>query len=186
VRCFLAVDVKDEKVLTNIEKVQRKLEDSGSELKLVSKENLHFTLKFLGEVEEERIKDIIRVLKDVEFSKFKSTYKGMGVFPNFFRINVIWVGVDLVSEVKFKELNFILEEKLYNLGFPKDRSFVPHLTISRVKSNKNKDKLVSIIREYEDYEFGSEEVKSFVLKKSLLTPKGPIYSNLAEFPLKYE
>ena len=75
-------------------------------------------------------------------------------------------------------------EKISELGFKKERrGFSAHLTIARVRSVKNKDKLLQIIEKYRDIEFAKIKVDSIILKKSELTSKGPIYTNLCEIKL---
>jgi len=70
------------------------------------------------------------------------------------------------------------------MGFKEDRKFVPHLTVSRVKSSLNKKSLLNVLDEYKDYEFGSDMITKINFKKSTLTPEGPIYETLKEFELK--
>ncbi|MEM2339473.1 MAG: RNA 2',3'-cyclic phosphodiesterase, partial [Nitrososphaerales archaeon] len=110
------------------------------------------------------------------------TYKGIGVFPNLRHISVIWIGVDEKSKEKLYEVVKQVDELLIGFGHKDDKPFQPHITISRVRSNKNKDRLLNVIMNYQDYVFGNDILTSLKLKKSELTPKGPIYTDLYTFP----
>ncbi|MEM3442722.1 MAG: 2'-5' RNA ligase family protein, partial [Candidatus Bathyarchaeia archaeon] len=75
-----------------------------------------------------------------------------------------------------------LEPQLRRLGFkPDPKGFSPHLTIARVKSGRNKAELAKFIGEHSNYEFGVVKAECLRLKRSDLTPKGPVYSTLREF-----
>ena len=76
-----------------------------------------------------------------------------------------------------------LDEEFLKLGFKKEKSYIPHLTIARVKGAKNKEALINLIKEMENVYIGDMLVDKLVLKKSELTPVGPIYTNLKEFKL---
>ncbi|MEM4312206.1 MAG: RNA 2',3'-cyclic phosphodiesterase [Nitrososphaerales archaeon] len=183
-RSFLALDVKSPEVLFKISEIQSKFLATNADLKPVSKENLHFTLKFFGEIDSNMVERIIEKLKTLNFRKFFVTYRGLGAFPNLKRINVIWIGVNEGAEKKLKEISDRINENLLEFGFSEDKPFTPHLTILRVKSGKNIYKLAELIQNYQAYEFGSEVMVSLTFKKSELTPRGPIYTNLAEFPFQ--
>ena len=102
-------------------------------------------------------------------------------FPNNKRIKVIWVGIDEDSIIK--DLHDKLDKEFVRLGFDKDKRFSTHLTIGRMKSAKGKDKVKSTIEEFSDVEIGEMEVDHITLKKSTLTPAGPIYEDLKIFEL---
>jgi 2'-5' RNA ligase len=111
---------------------------------------------------------------------FEVEIKGLGVFPNLRRINVIWAGIRRGAN-ELRSIFHQLEPKLRDLGFQPDaKGFSPHLTIARVKTSRNKTELIKIIKELENYEFGLVKAKCLRLKKSVLTPQGPIYSVLKE------
>ncbi len=177
-RAFVAVDLGNEEIRRSIQEVQQVLERSGADLKSVEAENLHFTVQFLGEISEREVSMVSEVLESLEASPFKVSFKGMGYFPSSQRISVIWIGVDKGRE----ELVNLAEEvqtKLEALNFRPDKKFVPHLTICRVKTGRNKEKLREAADKYLDVDFGGDTVSSVKLKVSQLTPRGPIYSDLS-------
>jgi len=185
-RAFLALDVKDGSTIKHIEDIQKRLIQTGADLKLVDPNNLHFTLKFFGEINDAlaiRIKDS---LEKVKFEPLHIIYKGMGVFPSPQRISVIWVGVDKICTNDLFNIANKVEERLRGFTRIDERGFQPHLTVSRVKSGRNRDRLLALIKEHENQDFGEEIITSIKLKKSDLTPKGPIYSDVYTFPFEME
>lgn len=180
IRCFIAIDIEQKNILEKILNIQKILEKSNADLKLVEPQNIHLTLKFLGEISEEKVKKVIEAMKTLQFNSFKITLKGLGVFPSINYPRVLWIGITN----GFKESSLIylqLEDKLAKLGFSKEeRGFSPHLTIARVKSGKGKNELIKILEEFKNEDFGETIIESVKLKRSVLTSKGPIYSTLFE------
>jgi RNA 2',3'-cyclic 3'-phosphodiesterase len=181
-RAFLAVDL-DESLKEKVLEVQEKLKEADAIVKFVEKENLHFTCKFFGEISQKKADKIVEIIEEKirKFESFKIKIKGSGVFPHFGYIRVIWLGLE--DAEYFSGILKELDEEFVNLGFKKERSYTPHLTIGRVKGSKNKEELVSKIKKLEEIEVGSMEISKISLKKSELTPKGPIYTNIKEFEL---
>jgi 2'-5' RNA ligase len=175
-RAFIAVDLGSEEVRSRIREIQRALMNSGADLKPVEPENLHFTLQFLGEISELEAERISEALGGIEASPFSISFRGVGYFPGRHRISVVWVGVDAGRE-EFVGLAEQVEESLRPLNFRMDKRFVPHLTICRVKTGRNRDRLISAADGYRDADLGSDTVSTIRLKESHLTPKGPIYSD---------
>jgi len=105
--------------------------------------------------------------------------KGTGVFPKPDYMRVLWLGIEDPS--RFSALQKDLDEEFVKMGFKKERSYVPHLTIARVKGTRNKELLASKIQSLKDVEIGEMNVSKLVLKKSELTPVGPIYTDIKEF-----
>ena len=182
-RIFVAVE-SSEKVRSALSEVQDELESTGADLKLVSNEDIHMTLRFLGDISENRldfVKDAIRKSCNVE--SFQADIKGMGIFPNPGYIRVIWAGVDSGTS-ELKSLRTDLDKNLSEIDISSDdKDFTPHYTIARVKSGKAKDKLRSIVEKYSDRMWGSVGVDNIKLMKSELTPEGPIYTPLEIFEL---
>jgi 2'-5' RNA ligase len=178
-RSFIAIDPGSQ-TLDQILTFQKALVDTSADVKLVEPENIHLTLRFLGEKPLSLINRISEALKALNFSSNKVSISGVGVFPNMRRINVIWVGInkgvlDLIG------IYNQVESKLQRLGVsPDDRGFSPHITVARVRSARNKDKLVETLLFMREKEFGVFHLDSLKLKKSLLTPKGPVYTTLTE------
>lgn len=181
-RAFLAVDL-DEKLVDKIVEVQGQLEKAEAPVKFVEQENLHFTFKFFGDISKEKRDEIIGLVNEKleKYEPFELSIKKTGVFPHLGYMRVIWLGVE--DPDMFSKIQEDLDEDFVGMGFKKERSYIPHLTIGRVKGSKNKEALVSTIRELEDVEIGKMLVKKVTLKKSELTPAGPIYTDVKEFKL---
>lgn len=180
-RGFIAIDIE---AFTKIIQFENEIKNSGANVKLVEPENIHITLKFLGDTEEEHIEKIEEIMKNAvkETDSFEIQLKGAGVFPNQNYIKVMWIGIK--NGEKIGDITKKIDEKISELGFKKERrGFSAHLTIARVRSAKNKDKLMQIIEKYRDTEFANIKVNSIILKKSELTSKGPIYTNICEINL---
>jgi len=116
------------------------------------------------------------LLSTITFSQFTLTLKGVGVFPNLKSPRVIWVGTNEKGAEKLIEISNEIEKKLSSIGFVKDKKFKPHLTVFRVK-HKIGD-ISNKIKKYEQIEFGAQIVSKIKLKRSVLSPKGPEYSDL--------
>jgi 2'-5' RNA ligase len=181
-RAFLAVDL-DEKLEDEVSQVQKRIMGANAQLKFVEPENLHFTLKFLGEVSDSKVEDLKVMIEDkiVEYEPFKLYINKTGFFPHSGYIRVIWLGVE--NPEVYSQMQIDLDQEFVKLGFKKEKSYIPHLTIARVKGAKNKEALISLIKEMENVNIGDMMVDKLVLKKSELTPVGPIYYNLFEFKL---
>lgn len=170
IRCFLAIEIPEEikKKIIIIAK-----EINGEGIKPVTEENLHITLKFLGEVSPEKVERIKKRLAEFQFASFSINIKGVGVFPNEEYIRVVWVG----CESKNKELEALAEKMNSVLAreAPKEE-FTPHLTIARAKK---KLELQNFLKKHKEEMFGSFVCKSFELKQSVLQRSGPVYTTLA-------
>jgi len=180
VRCFVAVEVDDPGGLDALGSFQAGLVGSGGDLKPVERENIHLTLKFLGDVEDGLLEEVKRVVGGLSFEPFRMTLAETGAFPNLRKPRVIWAGVSEGGD----ELAAIfgeVEAGFVGLGFKREgRRFSPHITIARVRSGRNRDWLMEEVLRHRDADFGSFEVGSVKLKRSVLTPRGPVYSTLAE------
>ena len=171
-RIFIAIEINDKNVLDSISKIQSELKINAKPVKI---QNLHFTVQFLGEVSEEMVGKISDALNSIEFSSFSISFASIGVFPNPNSPRVIWIGTDDgINELE--KLAEMIRSKLSHLGFGPDKKFKPHVTIFRVK-NKIED-LSSKLEKFSSYSFGKQLVSEIKLKKSELTPNGPIYTDL--------
>jgi 2'-5' RNA ligase len=182
-RAFVAVDI-DEAVRRRLVAAQEQLAATGADLKLVEPPNIHVTMKFLGEVPEDKISAIAEALQKAVAgtAQFDVNVRGIGAFPDLHYIRVIWAGVaeghDEIINIQRK-----IDQELQPLGFRMERDFVPHLTIARVKTAKQKERLAAFVKEMSDAEFGISRAQAVELKQSALTPKGPIYSTMARVEL---
>ncbi|TRO44254.1 RNA 2',3'-cyclic phosphodiesterase [Candidatus Bathyarchaeota archaeon] len=180
IRTFLAFDIEDQTILRRIMQAQKMLVSTGADLKLVNPQNIHLTIRFLGEIPLTMIDQIYEEMKKLVFSPFQIELEGIGAFPKPAYPRVVWAGIrNGVKELKnvFEQL----EPRLRGLGFqPDNKGFSPHLTIARVRSGRNKAKLAELINDLMDYDFGTVNSGHLKLIKSDLTPRGPIYTNVKE------
>ena len=182
IRAFLAVDLDDE-LKPEINRIMKEFKQTDARIKYVELLNLHLTLKFFGDIDVQSLEILENAIAKVvsEFEPFSIKIKGCGAFPNTNRIKVIWLGID--DDTVLKELHDKLDKQFAELGIDRDKKFSTHLTIGRMRSAKNKEQVKSAIEEFEDIEIGEMEVTEISLKKSTLTPKGPIYEDLKIFEL---
>ena len=172
-RTFVAVEISKESTLSAIAKLQSDLKIKA---KPVSKENMHFTLLFLGEISDDMAPKIMESLSSVSFSPIEMKLIGVGAFPNIGSPRVVWLGVDKDAAKNLVELAVQVEEKLRPLGFRSDKPFKPHLTIFRIKDRMND--ISHELNKFRLVEIGRETISELKFKKSILTPTGPIYSDL--------
>jgi 2'-5' RNA ligase len=92
-RCFVAVDIDDDALMVTFAKAQRAIEATGADVKCVEGENIHITLKFLGEISEAKTSQVADLVKGIAFKPFTLDFKGVGVFPVMSRPSVVWAGV---------------------------------------------------------------------------------------------
>ena len=181
-RAFMAVEVNSE-LVDKILKIQKKLAEANALVKFVEAENLHFTFKFLGDITPEKAEAIANMAEEkiADYGPFDINIKGTGVFPNLGYIRVIWLGVE--EPETFSKMQEDFDQEFVKMGFNKERSYIPHLTIGRVKGVQNKELLVSMVKELENVVVGTMKVERLILKESDLTPVGPIYTDLKEIYL---
>ncbi len=181
-RLFVAVDLSDD-IRDKLYSVIRRIEGFRG-IKTVERENIHITLMFLGDVKDRNVEIVRERLREVEMRRFKIRLRGIGFFPSRDNIRVIWAGVEDGKD-ELKMLADKIERNLKKLGFKRDKEFVAHATIARAKRLDlgNRLKILRILEEFSDKEFGIMDVEDFRLKKSTLTPKGPIYEDLEVYRL---
>ncbi|MCK4756918.1 MAG: RNA 2',3'-cyclic phosphodiesterase [Thermoplasmata archaeon] len=175
-RAFIAIEIEPSHELRGFSSA---IHNTGGQLKMVDLDNLHITLKFLGDTREEIVPEIKKIIAgSVEGRKpFVVKLTGAGAFPNLGKISVIWAGMKEADELA--RIASYIDEKTATLGFRREkRKFSAHITLARVRGGRNKDKLVDVIEQYKDEEFGTLAVDKIILKKSVLTPDGPIYSDV--------
>ena len=172
-RIFIAIDLPED-VKEEIKKIQNILPDfSGKKTEL---QNLHLTLKFLGEIEEDTLEKVKNKLKEIKFKKFKAKLSKIGVFNENF-IKIIWVKLENCDELQ-KEI----DKKLADL-FKEEERFMSHVTIARVKSIRNKKKFLEELKKIKTKEV-EFEVEEFKLKESRLRDQGSEYKDLEIYKLE--
>ncbi len=172
-RAFVAVEIQDESVLDAIVKIQSEFNIRATP---VNKKNMHFTLLFLGEITEDAAANVKKALDTISFKKIDVNFTHVGAFPNPRSARVIWIGVDETSAKQLVDLALQVEKKLAPLGFRSDKPFKPHLTIFRIKNKV--DGIQDIIEKFKKIDLGKYTMTELKFKQSILTPSGPIYSDL--------
>jgi 2'-5' RNA ligase len=161
----------------------KRLRQTNAAVKWVEPENLHLTLKFLGEVPEEQIEAIVEALRAIAqaTAPFPFTVKGVGGFPDLRRPRVLWVGVEPTPPLM--RLQQIVEQAMERLGFPpEERAYHPHITLGRVKAMAGLEKVRAVLSEYASVTFGSVPAKHLTLFRSDLSREGPTYTPIALLP----
>lgn len=172
-RCFIAVDFPNE-VKKEIKKIQDRLPDFiGKKTEI---DNLHLTLKFLGEIDENKLEEVKKRLNEIKLKSFETKIDSIGVFsPSF--IKIIWLHL-----INCNELQKQIDDKLSYL-FKKEKRFMSHLTISRVKKVKSKNEFLKNLNKIK---INNEKfnVNNFKLQKSTITSEGPKYETIEEYGLE--
>jgi len=181
-RAFIAIEISEE-IRSALAQIQSHLKYAGGDVKWVEPHNIHLTLKFLGEISEEKSEKIKSILDEIgkATNPFEITIKDIGAFPKIEYPRVIWVGLDKGAN-ESRVLAEKIDESLSKIGFQKEtRPFASHLTIGRVRSSKNKEALKEkIFSSPQSTVHSPQLISSVILFKSTLTPKGPIYTKLHE------
>ncbi|HDP69195.1 MAG TPA: RNA 2',3'-cyclic phosphodiesterase [Actinobacteria bacterium] len=183
-RLFVALDLPD-KLKDEIGLLKNELNECIKNAKWVSKDNLHFTLKFLGNCKDDILPEIKSSLKDsVElFNSFSFSLKGIGAFPTKKRARVLWVGVSEGKEAVI-DLRQAIEKSLASIGFAEDKGdHSPHITFARIRNHRDVGKVLERV-ETKDFSDHLVAVNSVPLFSSRLTPNGPLYEKIFEIKLK--
>lgn len=187
-RSFIAIDLPKE-IKDYIALLQQKLKKSDADVKWIAPVNVHLTLKFLGEIEDKEKNQITSILSEISLnhSPFSLNLGSIGTFPNVRHPRVIWVGLNK-GDFELKEIVRGLEERIEKIGIPKeDKPFASHITIGRIRTNLNRNKLIqslTAIEKNSEKENPRFLVTKITLFKSTLTPKGPVYEAVNETTLK--
>jgi 2'-5' RNA ligase len=187
VRAFIAAQIDDE-LREGLRLTIEELKKSDPYVRWIRPENLHVTLKFLGDVETDKIDAITSEMRNTAAAEqpFGLAVSGIGVIPNPRYPRVIYTNL-MDDGQKLKNLSKRLDEAMARLGFqPEERDFLPHLTLGRVKSFKAKSILIMKIREFHKRQIGRLDVGSIHLIKSELKPAGAIYTEIAKAALGSE
>ena len=184
IRAFIAIRLP-ESVLQAMGQAQETLRRLGRGIRWVRKEGIHLTLKFLGDVDTDRVENIHMAMERASkgTSPFVLTGEGIGVFPDLRRPRVIWIGLSGDLQVLFA-LQANLESQLKGLGFPKEkRPFKGHLTLGRVKGRLGATELRKALEGLGSFQTDAFTVQSVALFQSTLRPEGAVYTKLAEVSL---
>ena len=175
-RLFIAIEIPED-AKEYITKIQENIDNTTNKIRFVDKNQIHLTLKFLGEVQPNITEEINGNLKKIAFKPFSVVLNSVGVFPSESYIRVIWIGFK--PEDPILKLQNNIDENLKRL-FKKEKNFKPHLTLARVKYIENKEDFIDKLKKIK-IENKRIDVNDFKLVKSTLTPEGPIYEDLEVF-----
>ncbi|MBO8136696.1 MAG: RNA 2',3'-cyclic phosphodiesterase [Desulfotomaculum sp.] len=183
-RLFIAINLPSA-LKMKLKELQQQLAGCNCWVKWVKPENFHLTIKFLGETDIKKILAINSRLQKIcqNVGTFQLKFTKLGTFPKANLPKVLWVGVEGNIDV-LRNLNQQVEEEMQSIGFSRDkRRFSPHLTLGRVKNSHNCHELLeklSVLNK-EGINFGTVEVKSMELMRSVLKKDGPVYSVVEQF-----
>ena len=180
IRTFIAIEIPGT-IISKIRELQDAIKAYGFKIRWVQAENIHLTLKFLGDVEEIKTNEIAKaVSKTVEgYSPISLKAKGIGVFPGIKRPRVLWVGLAGQFEALVR-LQQTLDENLIALGFSRqERPFKGHLTMGRIKDKIDVKKLGDALMAFRSFESKTFTAGQIILYKSELKPSGAVYTELA-------
>jgi 2'-5' RNA ligase len=186
-RVFIAIDI-GEQIRAGLSRLQKELISKTnfgkSDVKWVEPDNIHLTLKFLGEIKDEQSVDVCNIVKEVAgiHSSFELAVESVGCFGGR-SARVLWVGLGEGND-SLLQLQKDLDEWLASAGWPPEsREFSGHLTLCRVKNPKAGFKLAEMIKDYKDFKLGTMSADSVCVYQSQLTPSGPVYTVLGEYKL---
>jgi len=183
-RAFVALEISSAGVIDSLVAFQRELAATGADLKLVERDNLHFTVKFLGEITEAQARDADARLKRLSLPGATAMVKGAGAFPGPGRPSVVWAGVAREQEAPVKAVAEWAIAALEGIGVTDRRPFTAHVTLARVRSPRGGGVLSALLRASGDRSFGTVRFSELKLKSSVLGRQGPTYSDLGAYPLQ--
>jgi RNA 2',3'-cyclic 3'-phosphodiesterase len=180
VRLFIAIDIP-ENIRTGFASLLKEFRAVAPQAKWVRAENLHVTLKFLGETEPAKLGALQNVLAGVRSpAPVNLEFRGLGFFPNEKRPRVFWAGME--ASPNMKTLAADIDQAAHRLGFPLEaRPFTPHLTLARFSLPGIPPKLLLAVNEKNAQSFGSLRTQELHLIESKLKPTGAEYTTLQTF-----
>lgn len=176
-RIFVAIPLPDE-IREALAGLRRGLPDA----RWVAPENLHLTLRFIGEVPRPVAEDVDDALAGIDAPAFQLTLKGAGYFGPLQKARMLWIGVE--ENPLLVHLRNKVESALVRMGLPPDdRKFIPHVTLARIKGETGHH-LANILAEHNTFRAGPIDVEEFVLYQSHTKSEGPVYEPLGAYPLR--
>jgi 2'-5' RNA ligase len=179
VRAFLSIDIDNKSLLSRIQKVQQRLDLTAAKIKIVKRDDIHFTLRFFGDTSFSRLNEIQTCLDKIEIHPFEVEIGGIGSFPNRRRPRVIWVGIGH-NEAEVLNLKNKVDSALAEIGYQVERKYTPHATIARVRFVKDSLRLAENLESLANESLGRMNISTIRMIKSTLTPTGPVYETLWE------
>ncbi len=176
-RCFVSVNLEDKPLINKVGEFQKELINNENGIRPVPLENVHYTLKFLGEIDDKTVHTVIAALEKISYKEFSVELRGVGAFPDTRMMRVIWIGAASRELIELAEL---VNSALAGIG-KDEENFTPHLTIARIKYISNRERILNLMTGSKT--FGSFKVNEFALMMSELKPDGPRYSKIRGFSL---
>ncbi len=187
-RCFIAIDI-DEKIRSALSDLQQQLQDGvdvkKGDVNWVNPDNIHLTLKFLGEIKDEKAVEVCNIVKAAadRHKSFELDIESVGHFGGR-TPKVLWVGTGKGGE-NLLELQEDIEESLALAGWLKEtREFAGHLTLCRIRHPAAGMKLAQASEGYKDFKLGTMPADSVSVYQSELKPSGPVYTLLGNYKLQ--
>ena len=183
IRCFIAIEMP-ETIQNRLARIQETLRKQIQKASWVKPNNVHLTLKFLGDVDPDNLESIGEAIEGVasRYRRFSLGIGGLGAFPNFARPRVMWIGVkdgsERVSSLA-QDINVALNE-CCGVSFD-TKKFNPHLTIARLKERVDLRSYANQYRQYDRIEGAEMKVDTISLIQSQLHPTGAIYSTVQSY-----
>lgn len=185
-RCFIAINL-DDSLKENIDQTIAPLRKGAWDIRWVPAQNLHITLKFLGEIPDSSINGIHQGLSSATayHKPFLLRFRGFGVFPSERKPRVVWINIEDAGGLR--NLHKDIENVMELSGFEKEtRPFSPHLTLGRVGSSRGMIGFFRAVETLENRDFGNIEIMKISLMKSELKPAGARYTTMADFAFTKE
>lgn len=176
-RIFVSAEITNkEGVAAAQENILIQAGSDSSKLKKVDKQNLHFTLTFIGDVDESLLERIKANFSEIKFMSFEFNYGKIGGFPNSNCARIVWLGVDEMGHKNISKLWQMMSEKLSDFVKKDNDPFIPHITLFRLRNGTIN--LESLISNHNSAMRISDRVDHLTLKQSTLSPIGPKYTNI--------
>jgi 2'-5' RNA ligase len=186
-RLFLAFDITPD-VRTRVTEMQERLKQTEADVKWVDPANFHLTVKFIGDVSDTLLPEVETICEELAAFEGANTFRFRVFGGSFFpkrspQIKTLFAGVtDGANE--WKAIAGQAQEVFTGLGIPRESGLAPHITLGRVRSERNREALRQAIQADADTDCGEQEARELVLVQSTLDPRGATYKTLRAFPLR--
>jgi len=187
-RAFIAIELPQD-IKTRLSRVQDRLKKFTTDVKWVTPGNIHLTLKFINEIDQDKLKMVIKMTEEIARDRFQFNiaFSTLGVFPNPSYPRIIWAGIN-EGDKETRDIALELENKLGRLGISREnREFYSHVTLGRIKFSASKPAIIKNLKNLKD-EFANEKFNftadKITVFKSTLAPDAPVYEALKEITLK--
>lgn len=177
-RVFIACEIPGN-IRRELVKLRKSIGDEHASIKWVEEGNIHLTMKFLGDVDDEKVEGVKERIVGIRIKPIEAHVSGLGVFPSERYMRVLWVGLEPSGDLG--RLHRGMDQELSGIGFKSDKRFQAHVTLGRVRSVKDKEALRKKLADAGPEVAGicgRFTIDRFVLKKSTLTPQGPVYEDI--------